>query len=307
MNTFLQKHGYVIKEPLKHDASTRRYTRVAKNGHTAILMQDTPNSPDVERFVEIAEWLRSIGLSSPEIYELDATAGLMLLEDFGDTSFKTAPNQETLYPIAADVLRHIARQDCPLTLPNYYDSAVHKNHRRVIDWYGPLERGQKNADGMVGEYLKIWQEIEASLPPCPQGFVHIDYHTENLMFLPKRQGLKQCGILDFQGGMIGPLPYDWTNLLEDARTDVSPSIQGELLKDKDEAFRVHYRVLATQFHCRVIGQFIRFAILDNNPAYLKHIPRLQNYLREALKDPVLKPLNDFFAAYNIFFNIEVSK
>lgn len=307
MNTFLQKHGYQVKEPIRHDASTRRYSRVSKGQHTAILMQDTPGNPDITRFVEISDGLRDIGLSAPEIYDVDEAQGLMLLEDFGDTSFKSAIEQggdvKKLYALAAEVLGHIAAQDCPLDLPDYYESAVHKNHRRVMDWYVPLERGSINADGMVDEYQKIWRDIEKSLPPCPQGFVHVDYHLENLMFLPGRDGIQQCGILDFQGAMKGPIAYDWANLLEDARTDVPQSIRDEILSDKNDDFRAHYRVLGTQFHCRVIGQFIRFALLDNNPIYLKHIPRLQNYLREGLQDPILAPLRRFFDEISVSFTV----
>lgn len=302
MNTFLQKQGYTLIKPLKQDASTRRYFRVEKNAHTAILMQEIPDSPDMKSFIEIAGWLRAIGLKAPEIYETALDEGFMLLEDLGDIVFKKAQDQSTLYPLAANVLDHIATQNCPLNLPSYHESSIHKGHRRIIDWYLPLARGAKNEDGMIEEYQSVWKSIEENLPPCPQAFVHVDYHAENLMWLPEEEGLKRCGILDFQSAMIGPAPYDLANLLEDARTDVPIDLQQQILARYDEAFRLHYRVLATQFHCRVIGQFIKMALLNDNTNYLQHIPRLEGYLRKALNEPVLAPLKAFFESLKLDFS-----
>ena len=63
-----------------------------------------------------------------------------------------------------------------------------------------------------------------------------------------------------------------------------------------------FRILATQFHCRVIGQFIKQAMADGNEDYLRHIPRLERYIASALKDPVLKPLRMFFDECDIDFS-----
>jgi aminoglycoside/choline kinase family phosphotransferase len=53
--------------------------------------------------------------------------------------------------------------------------------------------------------------------------------------------------------------------------------------------------MATQFHCSIIGQVLRLAIVGGKPHMLKFIPRMQNYIREGLRDPVLKPMADWFA------------
>ena len=67
----------------------------------------------------------------------------------------------------------------------------------------------------------------------------------------------------------------------------------------DETFRAWFRVMATQFHCRIIGQVIRLAVLSNKRDLLRYMPRIQNYIREGLKDPVLKPLADWMAAEKV--------
>lgn len=316
---FLNTHGWTIDQPVGQDSSIRRYFRVSKNEQTAILMETVPDgSPHatpghgIGDFIKIAKWLRDVGLSAPEIYEQDTQSGYLLLEDLGDLCFRDAMEQERgrsqadLYAAAKDVLDHIAKQDCPINLPVYYESHVHKRHRRIVDWYVPLVRQQKKQDGVVEEYRAIWAGIENALPPCPQGFIHVDFHAQNLMWLADCDGLKRCGILDFQGAMIGPQLYDIANLLEDARWDIDAGVKAEILSTLTEEQRAWFRILATQFHCRVIGQFIKQAVMDDNDHYLRHIPRLENYIHEAFKDPLLKPIASWFAAQGVTFDQPVS-
>ena len=140
--------------------------------------------------------------------------------------------------------------------------------------------------------------------------MHIDYHFENLMWMDKKQALARCGVLDFQGAMTGPVPYDLANLLEDARIDVPADLRTTMMDrycrtmspEERDVFRSWYRVLATQFHCRVIGQFIRLAVHDDKTRYLSMIPRVAGYIREGLKDPVLAPLAQWFADHEIDFS-----
>ncbi len=310
---FLNTHGWNIDAPVGRDSSIRRYFRVSKNAQTAILMETVPDgSPhatpghSLGDFIRIAGWMKDTGLNVPEIYEQDLENGYLLLEDLGDVCFRDAidagANAGELYGTAKEVLDMVAAADCPLELPAYYESHVHRRHRRVVDWFVPLMRRQHNEESLVETYRAVWEGIEQSLPPCPQGFLHIDFHAQNLMWLPENEGAGRCGILDFQGAMIGPKLYDLTNLLEDARRDVPADVKEELLSALDDGERAWFRVLATQFHCRVIGQFIKQAAVDGNPSYLKHIPRLQDYLANGLKDPVLEPLKQFFDDLNVDFS-----
>ncbi len=299
--------GWAVVAPVGQDGSTRHYSRIEKGGRTAILMDcsrgETPGHA-LKDFIRIGRWLSDIGLKTPEIIESDEKSGILIVEDFGDVSFKKAMAQtgaDELYSLAADVLQEIGRHKSIPDLPDYHESAIHKGHRRVIDWYAPAMRQQRNPENFLGEYLAAWDEIEKNMPPCPQGFVHADFHVENLMFLPGEKGLKRCGILDFQGAMHGPLPYDLANLLEDARVDVSTEIKEKILKKCDENVRIWARILGTQFHCRVAGQFIKMAARDHKTGYLQYIPRVQRYIRSALQDPVLSPLKEFFDKSGISF------
>ncbi|MCB1531552.1 MAG: phosphotransferase [Alphaproteobacteria bacterium] len=306
MQTFLDTYGWSLVKTFPQDGSSRRYARVSKGEKSAVLMEVLADTPGhrIEDFIRIGEWLNEIGLKAPQIYEADAA--YLLIEDFGDRSFKDVlaepRNHAALYELAHDVLKHLAAQKCSLDLPRYYDSHVHKGHRRVVDWFIPAIRAQANPDALVDEYLSVWERIEQGLPECPQGFLHVDFHVQNLMWLGKEQGLKQCGILDFQGAMIGPQPYDLANLLEDVRTDVPADIRCDLLAQYDEDFQAHYRILATQFHCRVIGQFIKMAVVDGRDEYLRYLPRAGHYISMALSNPLLGPLKRFFCDLNLDFD-----
>ncbi len=304
MNTFLQKHGWTIEENLRQDVSPRKYFRVSKATQKAILMQtapDTRDKPEMQRFVDVANWLRRIDLIAPEIYEVDTAQGLMLLEDLGDTPLTGAPDQKQSYGDAAQILSHITAQGCPLDLPKYEDSLIHARHRWVLDYYAAQQREFGDIEQTAKEYLGIWDTIEKSLPPCPKAFVHADYHAANLQFLPKGQGMQSLGILDFQDALHGPTPYDLCNLLEDARVSVPPAIKAEILKHYDDDFMAWYRVLSLQFHSRVIGLFIMMATDRGKPDYLRHIPRLEVYIRENLENPLFAPLKSFFDDQGISF------
>ena len=310
--------------PVGEDSAARRYFRLTRaDGSTRVLMEAVPDDSPMATpghsmldFVRLSAYLRSIGLSAPEVFEADDVAGYLLIEDFGDQSFKIAQQvkavpRETLYALATDVLSWL-RQNSEagdIDLPDYYQSHVHTGRRRVVDWYFPAVQGRAHTDGLVEDYLSVWDKIEKSLPSVPRGFLHIDYHFENLMWRGGKSGLAQCGVLDFQGAMIGPVPYDLANLLEDARVDVPVDLRRAMMDrycntmtpgDRD-IFRAWYRILATQFHCRVMGQFIRLSVRDGKSRYLSLLPRVAGYLRDGLKDPVLKPLAQWFDEQGIDF------
>jgi aminoglycoside/choline kinase family phosphotransferase len=301
--------GWTFLEPVAQDGSSRRYSRIEKNGHAAVHM-DCGYSPaaatDIADFVRIGNWLNGIGLNAPDIYEQGRD--YLVIEDFGDLTFKSAlavQGADELYGLAIDVMNHMqAQKDIPV-LPGYYQSNVHKGRRRIIDWYAPLVRQQENPAGLVQEYLDVWSAIEKYAAPVEDCFVHADFHLENLMFLPDRKGLHRCGIIDFQGAMSGPDVYDLGNLLEDVRIDVPMAIRSRYLAARDPAFKIRYRILTTQFHCRVLGQFIKLAVKDHKTDYLHYIPRVQTLIRRALQDPLLKPLKEFFDKSGISLHAKI--
>lgn len=303
------------------DASSRRYSRAKRDGKSVISMlyPDSKSQSEIElkNFLKIRKILNNQGIRVPECYEHDVSMNRIcaIIEDLGESSFgallkQTPENSKTLYKKATKTLIEMAKIQEIQDLPPYKKTKIYENRRQLIDYYSPLKKGECLDESCVEEFFALWDEIELSLPPCPQGFVHGDYHLENLIYMPNETGMRQCALIDFQDAFYGPLPYDLLNLLEDARIDVLKDIRiamielytKEMKPHEKETFLAWYKVLAAQFHGRVLGLFIKFAVEKDRSNYLTHIPRLQNYLKNALKDPLLEPLNSWFKKHNIDFN-----
>lgn len=288
--------------------SSRSYTRLLQDGKTAIILSSVSDDHPKARpghlladTIRMTEELESVGLRVPLILAKDIESGFVLLEDLGDQSLGNTDMAET-YPIAVDVLLKLRDSFVSNThnLKNYYDSHIHAALRFAAEYYIPASGQAAPSEELVVSYLAVWQDIEESLDLCPMGFVHADYHAGNILWLDHEEGIRRCGLLDYQGALWGPLPYDLVNLLDDARRDISGDLKQKLLErylegcQDPELFMRWYKVLKIQFHSRVLGQFIKIA-QEGNGAYLEHIPRLQSSIDAALEEPLLAPLKEWSA------------
>jgi hypothetical protein len=110
-----------------------------------------------------------------------------------------------------------------------------------------------------------------------------------------------CGLLDFQDAVIGPVAYDVVSLLEDARRDVTSELKEQMRRRYLEArplleienFDLWYKVLGAQRHCKVAGIFLRLLLRDGKPHYLRHIPRVVALLEDGLNHPTMQPLRQW--------------
>ena len=108
------------------------------------------------------------------------------------------------------------------------------------------------------------------LEEVPETLTLRDYHADNLVWLPGREGVAAVGLLDYQDAVAGRTPYDLMSLLEDARRDLQPGLARLMLDrylaafpDQDRrTFEAAYAILAAQRHCKVIGIFTRLAYRD---------------------------------------------
>lgn len=282
MNHFLEAHGWAgtVKTPITPDWSPRQYWRLSHaDGRSAIILK----GPEIEvaghglgDFVRLGEALRVAGLSAPEIYAADLRHNLLLMEDFGETPIDTPAIEAEAYEAAIDVLAVMRGIDRDVV--TYKDGYIFKKLALFSD--NPA-------------WMAAWEAAEASLPPAPQVFSHMDYKAGNLHWLPERAGVSRIGILDYQAAQIAPFTYDIVNLLEDARRDVPPTLKTALkarfkaaLPDDWQAiFDDWYVFMAAQFHARVLGQ------IRGNPKVAADVaPRLEAYLRDELTHPALAPV-----------------
>lgn len=286
--------------------------RLGKSYSTLVHLAET-----VDAFVAVGRGLRELGFSAPEIYASDLEAGLLLIEDLGPLGVtdENGPMPER-YALAVDVLAELHSRVLPAELP-VEGVITHKLHRYdleamtietelLLDWFFPY-RAQRTANaGMRLSFVDTWVSTLEPVFSGEKTWTLRDYHSPNLIWLPDRPGLKGMGIIDFQDCVIGHPAYDVASLLQDARVTVSEELELQLLaryarqrraRDPDfdmQAFAAAYAILGAQRATKVLGIFIRLDRRDGKPAYLRHIPRIEAYLRRCLAHPALAKLKTWY-------------
>jgi aminoglycoside/choline kinase family phosphotransferase len=302
---FLAASGWAGAEilPLAGDASFRRYFRVVEGERSAVLMDAPPPHEDPRPFIAVAEWLASVGLSSPQILARDLEKGLLLLADFGDWRLREFLDEDPareveLYELATDVLVHL-HQHAPMPglKPHGLEQWL-EELKLFTDWYCPAVGADVDAQAYVAAWTEVLQPIaNDGMSPVT---VLRDYHAENVMLVEGREGVAHFGLLDFQDALAGHPAYDLASVLEDARRDVPPAIEQAMIEryvvatGRAEQFRRAYWALAAQRNTRILGVFTRLWKRDNKPHYRQFQPRMWGLLERDLTQPHLAPVRAWF-------------
>ncbi|MGU3492431.1 tRNA (adenosine(37)-N6)-threonylcarbamoyltransferase complex ATPase subunit type 1 TsaE [Xanthobacteraceae bacterium A53D] len=323
---------------LQGDASSRSYSRLVKGNRSAVLMNapKRPDGPPVRRglpysrlahlaedvrpFVAMARALKAEGFSAPDIYAADLDRGLLILEDLGGNPVVAGTPPEPMperYAAAMELLAvlhgrnlpsvlHIAPQ-VEYVLPTYTLEAFLIEVELLLDWYLPFRGAQ--ADSVVREeFLLMWRGALSAVLNEPQTWVLRDYHSPNLIWQERREGLAKVGLIDFQDAVLGPAAYDVASLAQDARVDVAEELEAALLDHylslREEAdptfdaarFTHMYALMGAQRATKILGIFARLNARDGKPQYLRHLPRIRRYLARCLAHPELGALRSWYEA-----------
>ena len=310
-NTFLAAHGWPASacSLLADDASFRRYFRLQEGWRRAILMDAPPDKEQTAPFVTIARHLTAMDLSAPDVQAWDRDNGFVILEDLGDDTFTRmlaqGGDEATLYAHALEALIALHRR-CPeetiSALAPYGDDAFLAEAALFTDWYLPAVSGRETDEVAATSFQDAWKMVLPMAYKVPRTLVLRDYHVDNLMWLPERDGPRAIGLLDFQDALAGPVTYDLASLFMDARRDVSQEMAAPLLErylalfpeiDR-EAFEASYSILAAQRTVKIIGIFTRLDRRDGKARYLTHIPRLWRLMDSLLPRACLTPVAAWF-------------
>lgn len=301
LEAFVERAGWggATITPLAGDASTRRYDRLVQpDGMRAVLMDAPPaKGNDIRPFVRIAAYLTGIDLSAPRIFAQDDQLGFLLLEDLGDDLFarlleREPHREEALYEAAIDALVHLHLAPPP-PLAVYDAATLTSLTAPVFDWYQFGIGGEIDDDART-EFSKLFERHLAPLDTQPKVLIQRDYHAENLLWLPDREGLARVGLLDFQDAVLGHTAYDLVSLLQDARRDVSPDLEGHMIArfldqspHDPPAFSTAYAILGAQRNLRILGVFSRLCLRDGKAHYIDLIPRVWGHVQTNLRHPAL--------------------
>lgn len=283
--------GECSLEPASGDASFRRYWRVRLEAASYILMDAPPDVEDIERFVEIADRLRLLGLNTPEVYAKEPGQGLLLLSDLGTRLYLEALDEDNADRLYGDALAALAViQACASTegLPRYDAPFLRREMELFRKWLLHRYLGWELSKGDSAELEHAFDFLVASALEQPRVCVHRDFHSRNLMITAP----PSPGILDFQDAVVGPVTYDPVSLLRDcyiawprkrvedwARGYAALAVQsGILRKEQEDRFMVWFDLMGIQRHLKASGIFARLHIRDGKPGYLADIPRTLGYV-----------------------------
>ena len=291
------------------DASFRRYFRVSRGdvdpaawepkADTLIIMDAPPGKEDIAPYLKVTSLLEQAGAHVPHVHASDAKRGFIVMEDLGDTQYlsllKIGRGVDKLYGEALTTLANIQVRGlrAAAVLDPYDRVPLERELNLMPEWFlgkhlrlelAPEERALLT---VTNEFLIN----EALLQP--QVFVHRDFHSRNLMVLPKGGP----GVIDFQDALRGPIGYDLVSLLKDcyiswSRERVERWVRGYRhvlgnlganVGDSEYQFMRWFDVIGVQRHVKVLGIFARLWHRDGKIGYLADLPLVLSYVLDACR------------------------
>ncbi|MEM7663322.1 MAG: phosphotransferase [Pseudomonadota bacterium] len=339
IDRFLAKAGFAkaVREPLGQDASTRSYVRLTGGPNPALLMnapgvEDDPCPPDadeatriamgwnatsrlaasrVDAFTAVAEYLRQRGFSAPEVYAEDPEIGLAVIEDFGpEREFarlieRAEQDEVALYRSAAAAMAALHSEPAPKQLRDWpildYDAlALRVNADLFAEWLPQLETDMMMDEAALARWERERDALIEQAIGFPRDFGLRDYHAENLLWLPKREGHARIGLLDFQDAVNGWDGWEMAMLVQDARRTVSEEASEAAISayldgtgKMREGFEARLAVCGALNALRITGLFARLPVRDGKQRYLEFMPRQQELLVRNLQHPACSGMAAF--------------
>jgi aminoglycoside/choline kinase family phosphotransferase len=138
---------------------------------------------------------------------------------------------------------------------------------------------------------RLFETLAQSALAQPAAFVHRDYHSRNLLVTADNNP----GILDFQDAVWGPVTYDLASLLKDCYVAwPAPRVSAWALQYRERLvaagfplglakaeFIRGFDLVGLQRHIKVLGIFSRLYYRDGKAQYLRDLPRVLRYTRDA--------------------------
>jgi len=311
-------------DPLAGDGSHRVFWRVSatKSGRSFIAMANPPETADRIRennaYVKIALHLRQKGVPLPNLHYHDLAGGWFIMEDLGSLSLQDVVlSGEDPVPVYKKVLEHLFRLQ---TLGcEGFDTAwcaqTERYDRTVMETYEAHYFRDAFLKGYVGYEGPIVQ-LEAAFGHLAekasradgQFFMHRDFQSRNIMVNGER-----IGIIDWQGGRLGPLGYDLSSILLDPYVRLSRSQKQQLydayrnlVEERNPAwvgpFERDYPYLAIQRNLQILGAFSFLSKVMKKTYFEAYIPHALKTLEELIlssEDPGLEPLGELVSTIGL--------
>jgi aminoglycoside/choline kinase family phosphotransferase len=306
---------------LPGDGSKRVFYRLSAGQGSFIVMEYAPSDTAAEKenlaYLRIGEHLLGRGIPVACIFRYDLEHGWFIMEDLGQRNLQeialSRENRIDIYERTLEVLVRLqieGREDfntqwCAHT--ERYDRLLMEQHE-----------SEYFLTYFVQGFLGLTQELtaltasfshlsyKASLADS-DFFLHRDFQSRNLILRGDR-----IGIVDWQGGRLGPLQYDLASLLIDPYVglrreekkylyDYYLTLIERRLPGVSTSFSRYYPYLAIQRNLQILGAFSYLGSVLGKKWFLGYIPRALQSLEGLLEeqdDPDLHQLRTLVKGIN---------
>ena len=318
-------------DQLPGDGSHRVFWRISdpESKRSFIAMANPPKTPARNRenraYLMIAHHLQQKGLPLPVIHQYDLSEGLFIMEDLGSINLQDVVlSGEDPVPVYHKVLEHLFRLQvqggegfdptwCAQT--ERYDRTVMQKYEAHYFRDAFLKGFLGHDQSLPGLETAFDHLAEKASRADGRFFMHRDFQSRNIMVMDEK-----IGIIDWQGGRMGPLAYDLSSLLIDPYTRLSDlqklkiyDAYVALLKDHNPAwvapFERDYPYLAIQRNLQILGAFSFLSKVMKKTYFEAYIPSALETLVSLIDkagdqgDRGLKPLKQLVSSINLPNNL----
>ncbi|MCA1906527.1 MAG: phosphotransferase [Desulfarculus sp.] len=233
--------GPLTAEVITPDGSSRRFLRLSVNDSSLVAMANPDHPPENRAWLGLARHLGALGLPVARVVAADLEGGRFLMEDLGRASLQQAAlavgdDQEALARLYEPVLAMLARMQASaardldaslcfdgLRLDGQFLFAREASYFLTQFVSGACGLGPETWPANLVDELRELARLAGRARP--EGFTHRDFQSRNLIHQDGRLGL-----VDFQGGRLGPAQYDLASLVHDPYVDLPWELRRRLVE-----------------------------------------------------------------------------
>ena len=297
--------------PIAGDASFRVFYRLILNRKSKIVVfAEKEKYKNLIAYSAVNKFLRKNKILAPKLYAHNYSKGIIIIEDFGDTSFYKIlikkKNKLEIYKKLINLLIKIQKikprpkiksiKNKLHVINKYSNKYLHKESDLFFDWYLPLFLDKKKVFKIKKKAKKILSKLYNRLNFSNSYFVHRDYHSQNLMKFGQK-----IGLIDSQDALIGNPSYDLVSLIDDVRIVTSRKLKNQIYdyylknnsiinKKNTKKFLEDFNILSVQRSLKIIGIFSRLFRRDKKNKYLKFIPYTWQLLEMRMETKIFSDL-----------------
>jgi NDP-sugar pyrophosphorylase family protein len=280
--------------------SDRAFYRVRNGDQSFVLMVCHSDDREFSHYLEIARYLKKIGVPVAKTYKADFGKKVALIEDLGHITLydklKYATDiayKEECYRKVLDIAVLIHTQAMSLVdeYPALKERIFDYEHARWETSYFS-ERFVRPFCGIVLEENSLipdeFHRLAIQIDQCKKTIIHRDFQSQNIVIGRNNR----LHIVDFQGARLGPPAYDLASILWDPYVNLDEKMREKLTEyyitcmireNKDgfdkKQFRESLLAARLQRHMQALGAYGFLSLVKGKKAFLKFIRQGLELLR----------------------------